>query len=161
MTSTNAGVRVEWMKSRAHCHRWQEELNLLPEEMRRTIVYHRWKADWWLARSNLRPEADTLLREGLCAYAVRQATIRRGLANRADFLWKKTLQVVSTTFPELNGTVDSDYFTRASTDGTEFNAGAVLRDDNDDNNDNSDDNDDGQELEESEASLAFMELDIS
>lgn len=50
--------------------------------------------------------------------------------------------------------MDSDYLTRASTDGTEFNAGAVLRDDNDDN-------DDGQKLEESEASLAFMELDIS
>lgn len=57
--------------------------------------------------------------------------------------------------------MDSDYLTRASTDGTEFNAGAVLGDDNDDNDDDSDDNDNRQELEESEASLAFMELDIS
>lgn len=42
----HSGVRVEWMKARARSMRWTEELNLLPEEMRRTIAYHRWKADW-------------------------------------------------------------------------------------------------------------------
>ena len=38
----NATVRIEWAKTKARAERWQEEVNLLREEMRRAIVDMEW-----------------------------------------------------------------------------------------------------------------------
>jgi hypothetical protein len=46
------GVRIEWAKSRARCHRWREELELLEEEMRRIILYCECQSRWWTDISN-------------------------------------------------------------------------------------------------------------
>ena len=43
----NQSMRVEWAKAKARMMRWKEELMLIQEEMRRVIVYHKWRADWW------------------------------------------------------------------------------------------------------------------
>jgi hypothetical protein len=40
-------VRVEWAHAKAWKMRWQEEVELLQEEMRRTLQYLEWQAVWW------------------------------------------------------------------------------------------------------------------
>lgn len=89
------GVRVEWMKARARALRWKEELLLLPEEIRRTIAYHQWKAEWWEQRAFLRTDIDSVLAEGLRSYSARQTTIRRELAGQAHSLWQKTMKAAA------------------------------------------------------------------
>ena len=42
----NDSMRVEWAKSRARMMRWKEELLIVQEEMRRVLVYLRWRAEW-------------------------------------------------------------------------------------------------------------------
>ena len=38
--------------------RWNEELLIIKEEMRRVIVYHKWRAAWWCERSSLQEHGD-------------------------------------------------------------------------------------------------------
>ena len=40
------GLRVEWSKSQARKMRLEEEVQIIQEEMRRTIVYYEWKQQW-------------------------------------------------------------------------------------------------------------------
>lgn len=134
--------------------RWREELRLLPEEMRRTIQYHDWKASWWLTRAELRSDkVDAALAEGLRAYASRQASIQRGLGERAATLWQKTKSTVAPLSQRLanpSSTADDDDDLR-SVDGD------ALEEDDDGEDE---DNDGVQEPDESEAVLAYMELDL-
>ncbi|KAJ7434267.1 hypothetical protein B0H11DRAFT_2164741 [Mycena galericulata] len=55
----NEALRLEWAKTRARFLRQQEQLDLLEEEMRRTLQFLRWRADWWRERAGLRPQAPT------------------------------------------------------------------------------------------------------
>ncbi len=64
---------VEWAKTKAHYDRWNEEYQLLQEEMRRTVVYLEWKARWWRNQMRRRTTDDAVLAQGLHAYARRQA----------------------------------------------------------------------------------------
>ncbi len=77
----NAGetdsLRVEWIKSRARWMRWHEETKLLPEEMRRCLATLIYEEEQWRMRATARPVDDPRLREGLVAYALDQAAIRR------------------------------------------------------------------------------------
>ncbi|GJE98381.1 CxC2 domain-containing protein [Phanerochaete sordida] len=146
----SAGVRVEWMKARARCKRWGEELKLLPEEMRRTVTYHSWKAEWWAKRAALRREVSAPLQEGLAAYAGRQAAIRRGLSAQADVLWKSTMRTISKR-------------ASAESDNAAGGPGDLPSDDEDldlDEDEDDEDEDGVQGLEESDAVIAFMELDF-
>jgi len=43
----NDSMRVEWAKTKARCVRWEEEVELLQEEMCHVIAYYGWKARWW------------------------------------------------------------------------------------------------------------------
>ncbi len=71
-----AALRVEWCKARARAARWSEEVELLMEEMRRTIVYHTWRAGAWHdAVDQVHKDRPDYL-EGANAYARRQASIR-------------------------------------------------------------------------------------
>jgi hypothetical protein len=67
--------------------RWSEEVLLLEEEMRRVIVFLRWRALWWeeqgLPRTDLSP-ADA---EGMHAYALRQAALLRSLCDDFSKRW--------------------------------------------------------------------------
>lgn len=76
----NATVRIEWAKTKARAERWQEELNLLREEMRRAIVDMEWRAHQWTNRANARPNVSPDILQGLTAYAHKQADIQTNFA---------------------------------------------------------------------------------
>ena len=55
--NVSVGLQLEWVKARARKLHWQEELALLPEEVRRSILFFNHKAKEWEQRS-LRREAS-------------------------------------------------------------------------------------------------------
>ncbi|KAH8105654.1 hypothetical protein DFH11DRAFT_1464741, partial [Phellopilus nigrolimitatus] len=86
------GIRVEWAKAQARAERWQEEITLVVEEMRRTLVYCDWKAGWWREQATLRRVSeDPALAAGLQACAEKQAVIWEGLAMSFAARWYKTV----------------------------------------------------------------------
>lgn len=82
-------VRIEWAKARARCLRWTEEVHLLKEEMRRVRKTLEWKAAWWDERRTGWDALDEPTREGVWAYASRQASIQRALHARFTRIWDK------------------------------------------------------------------------
>ncbi|KAI0702783.1 hypothetical protein C8T65DRAFT_579081 [Cerioporus squamosus] len=96
-------LRVEWCKARARAHRWNEECELLQEEMRRVIQYHDWAARTWEARANAVNDADadtgdatgSDFKEGARAYALRQAAIRKDMKASCAKAWKYVPAYVS------------------------------------------------------------------
>jgi hypothetical protein len=88
LAATHEGLRVEWAKTRAKANRWAEEVDLLEEEMRRILVFLEWKAQWWRALRDGRPTVEgEELREGLLAYAERQAVIQDEMKARFSKDW--------------------------------------------------------------------------
>jgi hypothetical protein len=81
------GIRVEWAKARARALRWDEEVDLLNEEMRRVLCYLDWKSAWWMEFGTARHVTEEHLREGLTAYASKQAHILSDMASRFADLW--------------------------------------------------------------------------
>lgn len=72
---------MEWAKSRARAARYREEVNIVQEEMRRTIRFLEWKTKQWRERGDAKQRAGELDPEyasGLQAYAARQAAICDG-----------------------------------------------------------------------------------
>ncbi|KAJ7138991.1 hypothetical protein C8R44DRAFT_606318 [Mycena epipterygia] len=51
LTSSWAALRVEWSRAKARKSRWDEEVELLCEEMRRVMRYLEWEAMTWDARA--------------------------------------------------------------------------------------------------------------
>ncbi|KAK7015175.1 hypothetical protein VNI00_019169 [Paramarasmius palmivorus] len=82
------GLRVEWAKSYARLCRWQEEVQILTEEMTRTIKSLLWTAAQWEKRAST-PAFQGSHAEGASAYAYRQASMYRKLAGSFASLWKK------------------------------------------------------------------------
>lgn len=94
-TSSPETLRVEWSKNRARFHRWQEEVELLVEEMRRVIAYFRWKAGDWQGKIDLRARSQDLepaVSEGLAAYAERQSAMYVGMAISCARRWLPLLR---------------------------------------------------------------------
>ncbi|KAJ6524914.1 hypothetical protein DFH09DRAFT_1095930 [Mycena vulgaris] len=90
----NEALRIEWARTRALGLRNTEEVDMLEEEMRRTPIYLRWRADWWESQKvhlgeMQRPDllVDAVQREGHDAYATRQAGIFRTIAARFEKKW--------------------------------------------------------------------------
>jgi hypothetical protein len=83
----NKSMQVEWSKARARMQRWNEELLIIKEEMRRVIVYHNWRAAWWCERSSLREHADATILSGVSGYAHKQAAISTRMAERCAVYW--------------------------------------------------------------------------
>ncbi|KAH9890400.1 hypothetical protein C8Q73DRAFT_652264 [Cubamyces lactineus] len=73
-------LRVEWLKVRARQMRWAEEVQLLPEEMRRVLATYRYEHGVWMARSAASPSEDPFVKEGMASYAIKQASIRSAMA---------------------------------------------------------------------------------
>jgi hypothetical protein len=91
---TWTALRIEWARTRALGLRNTEEVDLLEEEMRRTPVYLRNRADWWEAQKDhsgetQRPDllSDPQQLEGHDAYATRQARLLRTIATRFEKKW--------------------------------------------------------------------------
>jgi hypothetical protein len=89
--SVDNNLRVEWCRARARALRWREEVQLLQEEMRRTVAHLFWKATWWDNQSgaNVLVPDDILL--GLKADASKQASYCRDLAKSSLVSWKPVL----------------------------------------------------------------------
>ncbi|KIM73218.1 hypothetical protein PILCRDRAFT_15408 [Piloderma croceum F 1598] len=89
------GMRVEWAKTHARANRWQEEVILLTEEMRRS------------RRDDVR--ADIM--DGLGAYAHRQVDLMHRLAESFAALWYPVLSAEGITieWPEYYVTYAQDH----------------------------------------------------
>ncbi|KAH8111697.1 hypothetical protein DFH11DRAFT_1512691 [Phellopilus nigrolimitatus] len=88
----DAGIRVEWAKAQARAERWQEEITLIVEEMRRTLAYCDWKAAWWREQATVRIVSEVpALASGLQAYAEKQAVTWEGLATSFAAKWYKAI----------------------------------------------------------------------
>ncbi|KII87217.1 hypothetical protein PLICRDRAFT_112660, partial [Plicaturopsis crispa FD-325 SS-3] len=100
--SLSDALRIEWCNARARAMRWSEDVILLEEEMRRVKAYFSWEAEQWDERAkgwdtceNIWWNSDQYLRamtadyaEGLRAYALRQADLRRALRTRCEDNWR-------------------------------------------------------------------------
>jgi hypothetical protein len=89
----NDSLRVDWARSRARKNRWDEEVLLLQEEMRRVVVYLNWKGDWWVLQAKRRQGVVTPdIANGLSSYAYRQAAYSRQLAASCLVYWVNGLK---------------------------------------------------------------------
>jgi len=68
--------------------RWQEEVLLLREEMRRVCAFLEWQASWWIERGAFYQGVDAAHSEGLQAYSHRQALIRNAIRISFELKWK-------------------------------------------------------------------------
>ncbi|KAJ7149525.1 hypothetical protein C8R43DRAFT_1128520 [Mycena crocata] len=81
-------IRVEWSKALARKDRWEEEVKLLREEMRRVMRFLQWRALWWEGlRRGRGDEISPQLRAGVEAYAARQAALHRAISRRFKTGW--------------------------------------------------------------------------
>ncbi|TDL14398.1 hypothetical protein BD410DRAFT_734138 [Rickenella mellea] len=85
-------VRVEWAKVRARALRYGEEVDLVQEEMRRTLKWLLVQSEAWIARGTLDTsngrEVSSHVQDGLTAYAHRQAAMYRALGVKFAKMWE-------------------------------------------------------------------------
>ena len=92
----NEDMRVEWAQCTARAVRWEEEVNLLQEEMRRVVHFLEWKSKDWLSKADAR--AGVVTKEislGLSGYARKQASVYHKLAIRFCQRWWSQLLSLS------------------------------------------------------------------
>lgn len=71
--------------------RFTEEVLLVQTEMHRVLRFLNWERERWISRGSASNHRDTLsadVREGLSAYAHRQARIRDHLLKEFKLVWK-------------------------------------------------------------------------
>jgi hypothetical protein len=68
--------------------RWEEEVELLHEEMRRVLAFLRWQAVWWTKQGEQWKGLTRDVSAGRQAYAHRQADCRHRLANHFQHMWR-------------------------------------------------------------------------
>lgn len=101
-----AALKIEWCKLRARAIRWEEEVELLQEEMRRTEVFFKWKSKWWLNR-RAGVETDEETKEGLRAYAASQSHVWQSLRSRCWSSWASMAQLFKATLDSEDIDVDT------------------------------------------------------
>ncbi|KAG2133551.1 uncharacterized protein EDB93DRAFT_1242852 [Suillus bovinus] len=72
-------LRIKWCKSRARANCWDEEVELLQEEMRHVVSFLSWHAGWWEEQASWRMALATPEQEGVRGYARHQAALRRAM----------------------------------------------------------------------------------
>ena len=74
-------IRVDWAKAQERAKRFEEEVELCTEEMRRTLAYFSWNALEWEKRAEARANGDSRpsdnVLQGLRAYALRRSAMFR------------------------------------------------------------------------------------
>ncbi|KAG6809276.1 hypothetical protein H0H92_000837 [Tricholoma furcatifolium] len=81
-------LRIEWCRTRARAHRWQEECLLLNEEMRRVLAFFEFKGHEWTCRAAATyTHVDPVTAEGLQAYARRQHRLCHVLVAHCREVW--------------------------------------------------------------------------
>ncbi|KAF9458821.1 hypothetical protein BDZ94DRAFT_1172825 [Collybia nuda] len=84
----NEALRIEWCRARARAKRWDEEVQLLQEEMQRILAFLDWQAEWWERQGVSAFSLDAATMRGMTAYAHRQASLRRELRDRFSMTWR-------------------------------------------------------------------------
>lgn len=85
-------VRIEWSKAKAPRDRWQEEVEILREEMKRVLRMLHFVQAEWREREQVRiTEVDPELREGLKAYALHQAYVHGRIAGAFRSEWSRSV----------------------------------------------------------------------
>ncbi|TFK60098.1 hypothetical protein BDN72DRAFT_779845 [Pluteus cervinus] len=87
-------LRIEWCKSRARAKRWQEEILLLQEEMKRVLLFLENEATTWKSRAAFQQEERSTRSEGMHAYAFQQAMLREELKAHFQTMWKGVDELV-------------------------------------------------------------------
>ncbi|KAI9059925.1 hypothetical protein FKP32DRAFT_1613943 [Trametes sanguinea] len=99
----NDSMRAEWACSKARAERWEEEVILLAEEMRRVVAYWEWQAGWWEEQADRRAHAlqgqhlPSDLGDGVRAFALRHVQMFNQLAARCRERWTPALLSVGRT----------------------------------------------------------------
>ena len=92
----NEDMRVEWAQCASRADRWEEEVILLQEEMRRVVYFLEWKSKDWASKAGARAGAVSQgVRSGLSAYSHKQASIYHNLAIQFCQRWHSTLVSLS------------------------------------------------------------------
>ncbi|KAJ2936102.1 hypothetical protein H1R20_g992, partial [Candolleomyces eurysporus] len=96
-------IRVEWGKSRARAQRYQEEIQLVQEEMDCTLRFFVWKAADWRSKG-IAPRTEPIsakYAEGLKAYAERQAVLCESLRSSFKSQWTGVPGLVKSAKEEM------------------------------------------------------------
>ena len=102
----NAVLRVEWCKAQERAKRYEEEVELVVEEMRRTLVSLEADALEWerrAASSISLPAVEAATAIGIASYAYKQAEVRHKLARTFIDDWYGILEEQPLTKPWLSG----------------------------------------------------------
>jgi hypothetical protein len=88
-------IRSHWARCQARAERYEEEVKLTVEEMRRTLRFFEWKSQQWLSLRSVRASStvppDPQVEHGVRAYAHRQASIYSSLVTIYIKHWRKSL----------------------------------------------------------------------
>ncbi|RDX40435.1 hypothetical protein OH76DRAFT_1459514 [Lentinus brumalis] len=85
-------MRVEWSRFRARVERWEEEEQLLLEEMRRILEFFKHRATWWRDQAGRRSDISPELARALAIYAEKQALVMDRLRTHFVALWVPYLE---------------------------------------------------------------------
>jgi hypothetical protein len=86
---------MEWAKSHARMHRWEEEVELTLEEMRHVLCYMDWHVQYWQSLISKRQVFDATLQEGTTAYAEKHVYVARAMAWNFSQQWLPELEQYS------------------------------------------------------------------
>ncbi|KAJ7476816.1 hypothetical protein B0H11DRAFT_2234793 [Mycena galericulata] len=104
-------LRVEWTRAKARKVRWEEEVLMLREEMRRVLRYLEWQATLWDARRESRQDmVDLELRGGLRAYAAKQAAMHREIGVFFKTQWGSSAGEIVRSLVEEDGADLASFF---------------------------------------------------
>ncbi|TFK79239.1 hypothetical protein K466DRAFT_505889, partial [Polyporus arcularius HHB13444] len=114
-TFYNDARKVHWFRSSAQYARWKEEVDILLEEMRRTIRFFVFWERWWLARAQVKEDTGE---RGEAAYDRRYAWTLRvhtcaNLASRQAYRYTRLFERAKETFKDVVDAVSSYDLTRA------------------------------------------------
>lgn len=115
----NNSLQVEWAKTQARKQRWEEEVLLIQEEMRRVVKFHEWKAQWWQGQAGRCSGNDGSIIHGISAYAEKQAHFCECLAQSCVATWLPTLKengVVPDDWKAIPATVDTSFVNEGEND---------------------------------------------
>ncbi|KAJ7251189.1 hypothetical protein B0H12DRAFT_1018742 [Mycena haematopus] len=101
-------VRVEWSKTKARRDRWEEEVMILREEMRRVLRMLRWTRDEWERRAALHENVDAAVAAGLKAYAACQVYVHRRIGEGFHTGWSRSVATAVRDVMRQDGTVYRD-----------------------------------------------------
>jgi hypothetical protein len=89
----NDSMRVEWAKVMARAARWNEELLIVQEEMRRVLAFFAWRSSRWVDCATRQMVGDDpALIDGIHAYAHKQAILQTRMAERCADHWLPVLE---------------------------------------------------------------------